>query len=493
MAILNVERNAIVIRIVYDGPPEAGKTTSLRALSASLGRPMTTPAEDRGRTLFFDWLEYTGGLFEGRQICCQIVTVPGQKRLAHRRRALLETADVVVFVSDSTAAALDHTRVALEEMRTTLDAVPGPPVGAIVQANKRDLPGAVDLATLRGALPERGVAVVESVATNGRGVREVFVFAVRLALDRVRELLRRRALRAASEMPGSEDLLRQLQEREPSDTLAGALLHEVVAGAGAAIAEELEPGIPRTPDHNVPPGMIWPPVEGRVLLLDACADAFAPRQSAEGDWIGDAGEWQFHSPRRAEYADAEVGRRALVDWARIHATGQRWFSSPRVVVLAATGSGTWRLWQIVKKEDSLRALVTRDDPEPSPHAFLRRLLDAGHLLLAATESLPLAPCRLPITVDTIGGERGTPRFVAFLPDPLQSRAAYAISAEHRPAVLRRELGTLASAGLRDYEASNFPALREVACRTDSAVVVDALGDVLKVAGLKSGEQAPAAL
>ena len=47
LAVLDVEQNAVVIRIVYDGPPEAGKTTSLRALSASLARPMTTPAESR--------------------------------------------------------------------------------------------------------------------------------------------------------------------------------------------------------------------------------------------------------------------------------------------------------------------------------------------------------------------------------------------------------------------------------------------------------------
>ena len=68
---------------------------------------MTTVAEVGERTLWFVWLEYTGGLFEGRQIRCQIITVPGQTVLGHRRRAILETADVVVFVSDSAPAALE--------------------------------------------------------------------------------------------------------------------------------------------------------------------------------------------------------------------------------------------------------------------------------------------------------------------------------------------------------------------------------------------------
>ena len=65
MAVLDVDRNAVVIRIVYDGPPHAGKTTSLRALAGSLGQTLYSPAEQAGRTLFFDWMDcyYSGRNF----------------------------------------------------------------------------------------------------------------------------------------------------------------------------------------------------------------------------------------------------------------------------------------------------------------------------------------------------------------------------------------------------------------------------------------------
>jgi signal recognition particle receptor subunit beta len=491
VAVLDVESNAVVIRIVYDGPPEAGKTTSLRALSASLARPMTTPAEADERTLYFDWLEYTGGLFEGHQIRCQIVTVPGQTVLAHRRHALLEAADVVVFVSDSNPQSVETTRAYMTQMREILDAAPGPPVGVIVQANKRDLADAVDLATLRAAVPERGVAVLESVATKGQGVREAFVFAVRLALDRVRELLRDRALMLGTPaVQNSNELLRQLERRE-SESLAQAVLQEVVAADVLAsetsesetVFESPEQAWPHPPDHNVPSGMIWPPVEGRVLLLDACGEPFVPRQLPHGDWIGEAGQWRFHSPKQASYGDPELGRRALIEWARVHASGQRWFSAPRVVALAATGDGAWRLWQIVKNEESLRDRVVLGIGDGSPRSLLRRLLDAGRMLLAATESLPLAPCRLPITVDTVGAPNGVPVYIGFLPDPFLARASYAISAEHRPTLLRRELGALAAAELRGFDSTAFPRLRAVVRETDHAAVIDALHDVLLDAGL----------
>lgn len=48
MALIDSEAGEIVIRVVYDGPPEAGKTTSLRALAGSLAQPTYTPAEDAG-------------------------------------------------------------------------------------------------------------------------------------------------------------------------------------------------------------------------------------------------------------------------------------------------------------------------------------------------------------------------------------------------------------------------------------------------------------
>lgn len=189
MAVVDVKANAVVIRIVYDGPPFAGKTTSVRALARSLMRNVETPAEAEGRTLFFDWLEYTGGLFEGRQIRCQIVSVPGQAELAERRRTLLQTADVVVFVADTgDPEAVERSAQTIREMVEMVQREGEPPVGVIVQANKRDLPTAVPRDDVRAALGDdfAQTALTESVAEVGNGIRETFVLAVRVALDRIR-------------------------------------------------------------------------------------------------------------------------------------------------------------------------------------------------------------------------------------------------------------------------------------------------------------------
>src|SRR5215468_3896831 len=134
MALLHSEANEIVIRLVYDGPPEAGKTTSLRSLAGSLAQPSYTPGEaPDGRTLWFDWMEYVGGRFEGCQIRCQIVSVPGQRSLAARRHRVIEGADVVVFVADSSEPNISRTLDYLFELRDML-ADAHPPVGVILQA-----------------------------------------------------------------------------------------------------------------------------------------------------------------------------------------------------------------------------------------------------------------------------------------------------------------------------------------------------------------------
>ena len=163
MAVLDPRSDTVVIRVVYDGAPKAGKSTSVGALGRGLGSDVYSPAEVGGRTLYFDWLDYTGGLFEGRRIRCQIISVPGQATLAPRRRCLLELADAIVFVGDSSPAGFIADRGYLSGLSRVLHQLPGPPVGVVLQANKRDHAHAVSVGNIRSMLDSMDlhVGVVE--------------------------------------------------------------------------------------------------------------------------------------------------------------------------------------------------------------------------------------------------------------------------------------------------------------------------------------------
>jgi signal recognition particle receptor subunit beta len=376
MAILDPRSDAVVIRVVYDGAPMAGKTTSVRALGRGLGGEVTSPAEVSGRTLYFDWLDYTGGLFEGRRIRCQIISVPGQATLAPRRRRLLEGADAIVFVGDSTPTGFAADRSYLSGLQTVLERLNGPPVGIVFQANKRDAADAVPIATVRSMLADLGlrVGVVESIATESSGIREAFVFAVRLALDRVRDLMRTGELPAARpEVDSAQELLDDLKrvedgsmdyaalsglvhtrlaEVQPDTMLVKALAEAVGSDTGTAVADHDYAATagthfePATPDDRVASGLVWPPVDGRLVLHELAQAQVTLTRSAQGDWSAVAsGRWRMHSASDDVFADLEQGRSILVQAARNQAATRERTASC-CIALAADGRGRYRLWRI---------------------------------------------------------------------------------------------------------------------------------------------------
>ena len=372
MAILDPRSDTVVIRVVYDGAPMAGKSTSVRALGRGLGGEVVSPAEVGGRTLYFDWLDYTGGLFEGRRIRCQIISVPGQATLAPRRRRLLESADAIVFVGDTTPAGFAADRGYLNGLRSVLESVSGPPVGIVFQANKRDCSDAVPIETIRSMLHGLGlrVGVIESIATDSAGIREAFVFAVRLALDRVRDLMRAGELmNAQPAIDNAQDLLEELQRSEEGsmdfaalsglvhtrlsdvqpDSVLATSLTEVLRDNGALVSGVMAATLhePATPDAGVPSGMIWPPVDGRVVLHELDQTRVTLTRSDRGDWSGVAhGGWRLSSAAEAVFQEIEEGRAVLVQSARTQATLSRDKSAFCCIALAADGHGRYRLWRI---------------------------------------------------------------------------------------------------------------------------------------------------
>src|SRR6185295_10346156 len=106
-----------------------------------------------------------------------------------------------------------------------------------------------------------GVAISESVAHEGQGTRETFVLAVRLALDRVRELVQRGELpRGRPEVDSAEELLASFEQlgsmtELPNDEPAVEMVRPV--RPRSLVPRERAPLLP---DVRVPSGAIWPAV-----------------------------------------------------------------------------------------------------------------------------------------------------------------------------------------------------------------------------------------
>ncbi len=191
---IDARSGEIVIRIVYDGAPEAGKTTNVQRLGQQISLQrrgaQKSPGTTGDRTEFFDWLDFAGGYLDGRRVRCQLVSVPGQPRLLHRRRYLLEKADAIVFVADSRETAFAEARANFATTAQIVERIGGAiPLGLVLQANKQDLGGALGPVSVAAAIaPTATTHVVGAIAAEGVGTMETFILAVRLATERVRTL-----------------------------------------------------------------------------------------------------------------------------------------------------------------------------------------------------------------------------------------------------------------------------------------------------------------
>ncbi|HEX3775841.1 MAG TPA: GTPase domain-containing protein [Polyangiaceae bacterium] len=184
-------RNCHVVRIVYDGPGMAGKTTNLKricdVIPSSRRSEMYTPAELKGRTMFFDWLEIDGPSQGGQALKFQLITVPGQVERAYRRKPLIEMADVVAFVCDSSPSQIPDTMRTFARLRALMrrrkDKLP-----LVVQANKQDVTDAMAPDKLRKRLKlAETVPVIPATAASGGGVKETLMTAIRVGVHTMRE------------------------------------------------------------------------------------------------------------------------------------------------------------------------------------------------------------------------------------------------------------------------------------------------------------------
>ncbi|MCH9651204.1 MAG: GTPase domain-containing protein [Deltaproteobacteria bacterium] len=411
MAFLDTDRGRLVVRIVFDGTPLAGKTTTVRSLAESLGTTVESPEEMLGRTIFFDWLEYTGGLWNGHRICCQVLTVPGQSSLGGRRFELLRLADCVVFVFDASTNQLSRSLAAVEELGCVLSTFPAPKPKVLLQLNKRDLPDALPREELLTMLPPDYQDVAETIATGSTGIRDVFVRAVRLALQRAEALqaqgdlpLCRPALQDSAELLAS---LKAYDEGEgessawsvPLEAEAWHFLRALESEADSVSSHSPEPtpeGLPNPPlskpplppSSEVPAGAVWPPARGRTNLQEFSQLPCSMEQKANGDWKAKFGAtWVGLSRAQHEFDEFDLGRKHLLELTRLAIQAEDWLSPDRCLILSPASDRTWRLWEVMPQTPPLQSLLVRRLTAP-PEVIAAALVQVFRIYQKATTEWP---------------------------------------------------------------------------------------------------------
>jgi len=179
LSFINFAAREINCKIVYYGPGLGGKTTNLQWIFERTGDQqkgkMISLATETERTLFFDFLPLDLGTVRGFKTRIHLYTVRG--------------VDGVVFVADSQEERMDANVEALENLQENLKehSYDFNRIPYVLQLNKRDLPNAVPVDTLKQELLKKNEPVIEAIAFQGQGVFETLKAVAKLVLIELKQ------------------------------------------------------------------------------------------------------------------------------------------------------------------------------------------------------------------------------------------------------------------------------------------------------------------
>ncbi|MEM1034232.1 MAG: hypothetical protein AAF928_03900 [Myxococcota bacterium] len=373
--------------IVFDGPACAGKTSNLRRLyedhSNGSEAGLVSPEERDGETTMFDWLRLDEfELANGTTCSLLLLGTPGHGAYRSTRHFLLELADAVVFVVESTANRLRWAIPALHEAmvsRPDADAV-------VLQANKQDLAEALP----PGVVVERlGVRLVTVGASSGSGhgveatLREAVSAAQRVGarsrapgslvlprdpeelMARVLEHLERVEVRTKTLVPGESERPPRDQagmpksgahpsnpvitpvyppddgsEPPPSSVDLGATRPRTQSGA--------QPTFREIPTGSEPTPHIWPAREVRAWLQGLARPTQFQRLKG-GDIEGVVGDARYRTHERWCFRDRAEARSAIRARAAAAMRLGRVAPVGGALVLVEEADEGYRLWSVVPR------------------------------------------------------------------------------------------------------------------------------------------------
>ncbi|MEY3219949.1 MAG: hypothetical protein RIT27_1306 [Pseudomonadota bacterium] len=350
MALIDMENGVVRVRIVYDGLPQSGKTTTLRVLEHRLAIARVVPdLEDIG----INWLEYQGGMYDQLPIACQILSSPAPQ-WQQRREFMLSQADAIVIVLDTRPAALALGLEHIRQLQVFLSHLPPPAPLFLIQANFQDSPLALNTQQLRALFVDSTTKIVETAIPEGAGVRETFVMAVRLAVERLNALKQHfKLLQGKDDLDTPENWLQQLhqQQLEPIPNLLSSLFDNT-----PPLETELEITDPNVihadlseitlPSAETPLKWLFPAVSTKILLQSL--PTLVPTLQPDDSWLASNEQWLLLSKPDWHYLSEKKAILALQQQTRWHTKALFRLPDNRSLVLSNNEQG-WHLWQLTRR------------------------------------------------------------------------------------------------------------------------------------------------
>lgn len=211
MALVNQAKREINAKIVFFGPAQAGKATSLKHVFNKLkpefrGAMKVMNVQD-ARMLFFDFTPPGEGNVDGYKVRFHLYTVSGSNVDPAAWKMVLKGVDGVVFVADSAPQQQEQNRRSMDDLVSFLQSYGQSLVSVptVLQLNKSDLPDAAAVADLERSLNPSRLPSFRASSQNGEGVLQALMSLVKTVLTGLKSS-------GAEGITGSEGLQRVVEE-----------------------------------------------------------------------------------------------------------------------------------------------------------------------------------------------------------------------------------------------------------------------------------------
>jgi len=180
MSFINDKTKEINCKIVYYGPAQCGKSTTLRFIYDEIRKDakgeMISLSEDKDHTLYFDFVPLNLGKIRDYTIRLHLYTIPGEAGYKQSRALISKGIDGVVFIADSQ---LQRMEANLESQRSLKEILRNEghtwgEVPCVYQYNKRDLSNTVPTSEMNRYLNSEKYGEFDTVAITGQGVFDAF-------------------------------------------------------------------------------------------------------------------------------------------------------------------------------------------------------------------------------------------------------------------------------------------------------------------------------
>jgi hypothetical protein len=197
--------------------------------------------------------------------------------------------------------------------------------------------------------------VIESSAILGKGIRESFVLAVRLATERASLLMERGKLPIGKpDIINGEALLAHLKDNVEVNTLTdnNLLLDATIDFIAPQPVKTTH--LPQLPDENIAPQWLWPPLLGKKMLANLLKNQLKLHLKEDKTWVLNSNSgWRCFSKTNWQYTDPTEARHALRHYIELHLQCSPFLSEQRCLALTQEDEQQWRLWQILHKVPTL--------------------------------------------------------------------------------------------------------------------------------------------